>query len=212
MKTFPCRRDGLPKFRNFTCHFRLLTTSLMCLYYDLGLLLIASSVLSATVSAQEEETTTTTITKVTESHSHPGHNHRNHSDVLPTAGFSHHTFPRAPILRYSFFAGNSTSINPIIAFLPNTDALIRGAYVFGGLCFLAVLYLAVRTCRLRRRRRNITGRRTGSRSGSKQYFPLGNAGSQEMEPLGGGGDDEEDEDTLFDNVQQGSGNNAVAQL
>ena len=33
-----------------------------------------------------------------------------------------------------------------------------------------------------------------------------------MEPLGGGGDDEEDEDTLFDNVQQGSGNNAVAQL
>ena len=104
MKTFPCRRDGLPKFRNFTCHFRLLTTSLMCLYYDLGLLLIASSLLSATVSAEEEETTTTTITKVTESHSHPGHNHRNHSDVLPTAGFSHHTFPRqqAPILKYSF--------------------------------------------------------------------------------------------------------------
>lgn len=79
------------------------------------------------------------------------------------------------------------------SFIPNKDALIRSSYVFGGLCFLAILYFVFRTCRLRRRRG--TGRRTGTR----KYRPLNSgAGSQEMEPLGDGGDDDEDEDTLFE--------------
>jgi hypothetical protein len=82
------------------------------------------------------------------------------------------------------------------SFIPNKDALIRSSYVFGGLCFLAILYFVFRTCRLRRRRG--TGRRTGTR----KYRPLNSgAGSQEMEPLGDGGDDDEDEDTLFDTSQ-----------
>lgn len=64
---------------------------------------------------------------------------------------------------------------------------------------MAVVYFAVRTCRLRQRRRS-GGRRTGSR----KYQPLGiNGGSHEMEPLGDGGEDDEDEDTLFETSQPG---------
>ena len=84
------------------------------------------------------------------------------------------------------------------SFIPNKAALIRSSYVFGGLCFLAIIYFALRTCRLRRRRGSAS-RRTGTR----KYRPLNSgAGSQEMEPLGDGGDNEdEDEDTLFDTSQ-----------
>lgn len=85
-------------------------------------------------------------------------------------------------------------------FIPNKAALIRSIYVFGGLCFLAVLYFIFRTWRLRRRRGS-AGRRTGTR----KYRPLNTgAGSQEMEPLGAGDDGDEDEDTLFDNAQPSS--------
>lgn len=85
------------------------------------------------------------------------------------------------------------------SFIPNKEALIRSSYVFGGLCFLAILYFVFRTCRLRRRRG--TARRTGTR----KYHPLNaGTGNQEMEPLGDGGDDDEDEDTLFDTSQPSS--------
>ncbi|KAI9556907.1 hypothetical protein GHT06_016701 [Daphnia sinensis] len=85
---------------------------------------------------------------------------------------------------------------PMPSFIPNKEALIRSFYVFGGLCFLAILYFVFRTCRLRRRRG--TARRTGTR----KYHPLNaGSGSQEMEPLGDGRDDDEDEDTLFDTSQ-----------
>jgi hypothetical protein len=88
---------------------------------------------------------------------------------------------------------NNQTWNYGSSFIPNKDALIRSTYVFGGLCFLAILYFVFRTCRLRRRRGS--SRRTGTR----KYRPLNSgAGSQEMEPLGDGGDDDEDEDTLFD--------------
>lgn len=85
---------------------------------------------------------------------------------------------------------------PKTSFILNKEALIRSFYVFGGLCFLAILYFVFRTCRLRRRRG--TARRTGTR----KYHPLNaGSGSQEMEPLGDGRDDDEDEDTLFDTSQ-----------
>ena len=83
----------------------------------------------------------------------------------------------------------------------NWDAMVRSSYVFGGLCLLAIVYLAFRTWRLRRRRGG--ARRTGTR----KYLPL-HAGrqqnQQEMEPLGqADDDDDENEDTLFDTSQAG---------
>lgn len=87
------------------------------------------------------------------------------------------------------------------SFITNKAALIRSTYVFGGLCFLAILYFIFRTCRLRRRRGSAGSRRTGTR----KYRPLHTgAGIQEMEPLGGGDNEDEDEDTLFETSQSPS--------
>jgi len=87
-------------------------------------------------------------------------------------------------------SNHTTTRNLSSLFSHNRDALIRGFYVFGGLCVIVLFYFGIRSVHSSRRKNN-------KRAGTRRYIPLSTGGRdvQELVPFDG---DDDDEDTLFD--------------
>ncbi|PSN33862.1 hypothetical protein C0J52_18857 [Blattella germanica] len=96
------------------------------------------------------------------------------------------TNPNATTLAPTEPPQNTGSVNPIINIRNiGTGAVVRGFYVFVGLGAIVVMYIVVRTIRLKRKKTTI-----------RKYGVLANQEDVEMTPLGA--EDEDDESTLFD--------------
>lgn len=94
---------------------------------------------------------------------------------------------------------NHTSTRNLSSVLSrNREALIRSAYVFGGLCILVIIYMGFKSLRLR-------NRKSSKRNSAQKYLPL-SSGRRSGGVVPFEDDEDEDEDTLFESTHpSGSG-------